>query len=128
MNCNAIQNQAPANAVSRREARTFVPTVDIIETAEEVRLLADVPGADPAGIEVQYDRGRLTLFAPVTPRHEGNSWRLREYGVGDYERSFEVGEQIDPDGIRAELAEGVLTLHLPKLDRAKTRRIEVKPQ
>jgi HSP20 family molecular chaperone IbpA len=126
MTTQALQNTNTCTPVSRCETHTYVPAVDIFETADEVLLLADLPGADAARIDVQFDRGRLTLRAPIEPRHSGNHWLLREYGVGDYERSFEVGEQIAPEGIRAEYAGGVLTLHLPKTERARTRKIEVR--
>ena len=50
---------------------------------------------------------------------------LREYGVGDYYRSFQVSEAIDAGKISAEYADGVLTLHLPKAEAVKPRKIAV---
>ena len=49
----------------------------------------------------------------------------REYGVGDFYRSFQVSDQIDTQKISADLAQGVLTLHLPKVEAAKPRKIAV---
>lgn len=54
------------------------------------------------------------------------SYLLREYGVSDFHRVFEVSENIDVERITAEHADGVLVLHLPKAERAKTRKIDVR--
>jgi HSP20 family protein len=110
------------------ESRTFVPPVDIIETKDEFLLIADVPGASHGSIDVQYERGTLTLSARVTPRgdDETRQYHLREYRVGDYSRTFEVGIGIDAAGIQATVMQGVLTLHLPKSSAAKSRKVLVK--
>jgi HSP20 family molecular chaperone IbpA len=49
-----------------------------------------------------------------------------EYRVGDYQRSFILGDEVDREKIKAELTHGVLRLFLPKADRLRTRRIEIK--
>ncbi len=118
----------PADQPERtRSGYTFVPAVDIIEKDDELLLLADVPGAKAEGIDVHYDRGELTITARVDNRQlESTEYALREYGVGDFVRTFKVGEAIDPAKIEAEVANGVLTLHLPKSEAARTRKIEVK--
>lgn len=107
--------------------RTYVPDVDILEKPDELLLLADVPGARADGIDISYERGLLTIHARVESRQkEDTNFILREYGVGDFVRSFQVGEGIDGGRIQAEYRHGVLTLHLPKLEAAKQRKIKVK--
>ncbi len=60
------------------------------------------------------------------PRYEENkSYLHREYGVGNYERSFEVSDQIDANKITAQIKDGVLTVHLPKAEVVKPRKIDV---
>jgi len=104
-----------------------VPAVDIIEKDDELLLMADVPGARADGIDIQYERGELTITARVQPRQPaGTTYLLREYGVGDFVRTFRVSEAIDASKIEAEVADGVLTLHLPKAEALKTRKIAVK--
>lgn len=119
---------AAANQPERiRNGRTYIPPVDIIEKHDELLLLADVPGAKAEGIDIHYERGELTLTARVDPRQpEPAEWLCREYGVGDFVRTFRIGEGIDPAKIAAEVTGGVLTLHLPKAEAAKTRKIAVK--
>jgi HSP20 family protein len=110
-----------------RTGCTYRPNVDILERENELLLLVDLPGARPDGIDVRFENGTLTLHARVEPRQpENRPWLLREYGVGDFHRSFEVNEQVDGSRISAEFADGVLTLHLPRTPASQPRRIEVK--
>jgi HSP20 family protein len=104
----------------------FSPRVDILETDDELTLVADVPGVKSDDADIRYENGELILHARVTPRHEGVSFASREYGVGDFYRLFAVGETIDADRISAELKNGILTIHLPKTEAVKPRRIAVK--
>ncbi len=110
-----------------RGGRTYVPAVDILEQGDELLLRADVPGARADDIDIQYERGTLTIAARVAPRGDPHrTWVLREYGVGDFVRTFQVGEGIDAQKISAEVRDGVLTLHLPKAESARTRKITVR--
>lgn len=117
----------PSASELTRGAPAFRPDVDISERADELLLRADVPGARAEAIDIHYENGTLTVQARVQPRQpENTTWLVREYRTGDWRRSFELSETIDPAGIRAEYADGVLTLHLPKVQAARPRRIEVK--
>jgi HSP20 family protein len=111
-----------------RGGRVYSPGVDIIESKNELLLIADVPGARPEDVEIDYEQGMLTLHARVEPRRkeEETEWLLYEYGVGDFYRSFQIGEAIDASKIEAEFKDGVLTVHLPKTEAAKPRKIQVK--
>jgi HSP20 family protein len=114
------------SAERTRNGRCYRPNVDILEQADELLVLADVPGAKGQSIDVKFEDGTLEIRAEVTPRHEDEpGYLLREYGVGDYYRSFRISETIDAGKISAEYAEGVLTLHLPKSEAAKPRKIAV---
>lgn len=113
----------------RQTDTTFIPGVDIVELENEYVLRADLPGAKRDDIDVQLDRGMLTLHARVEPRQTAHRTRalLHEYGVGDFHREFKVGDAIDTAGIVAETANGVLTLRLPKAAAARQQRIDVRP-
>jgi HSP20 family molecular chaperone IbpA len=119
------ENQAVSqtNEVTRRDqepsatrARQLPLPVDIYEGADELLLLADLPGVAPEGLTVNYEAPELRI--------EGRR------GTGDtasvYSRTFRVSEQIDPNGISAELAAGVLKLRLAKAAHTKPRKIEVR--
>lgn len=128
MELNTKREGAAAQPEQIRGGRVYSPGVDIIEMESELLLLADVPGVKPDDVDINYEQGLLTLHCRVTPRQDEQQtgFLLREYGVGDYYRSFQIGEGIDAGRIEAEIKDGVLTLHLPKTEEVKPRRISVK--
>jgi len=109
-----------------REGRCYRPNVDIVETANELILYADIPGVSRDGIDINFESGMLTINGKVGGRErEGVNVLLHEYGVGDFHRHFQVSERVDAGKITAEYANGVLALHLPKVEAAKPRKITV---
>jgi HSP20 family protein len=130
MNCQTTM-QKPETATAQpertKQGRTYLPTVDIIEKDTELLLVADMPGVTAENVSINYERGLLTVSGTVAPRQDaGNGFLVREYGVGDFYRSFQVGEGIDAARIEAEMSGGVLTLHLPKRQEVMPRKITVK--
>jgi HSP20 family molecular chaperone IbpA len=127
MATKTLNEQAPATNQGEptRQRKRFRPHVDIVEVGEELRVFADLPGAKPEEIDIHFEKGVLTIRAPVTDRPLAGRPLLHEYGVGDFIRTFEVGEAIDATKITAEYREGVLTLHLPKQNALQPRKIAV---
>ncbi len=127
MRVNNLENQD--NYSKREQTRSccrFQPRVDISESAEEILLKADMPGVLAEDISLDYNNGVLSVYGKVQPRqHDGTDFLLREYKVGDFYRAFEINEGIQADKISAACAEGVLTVHLPKTEMVKARRIQV---
>jgi HSP20 family protein len=116
-----------ASADRAAEAVTFAPNVDILEDAEALVLRADMPGVEPGQVDLRFEGRTLYLSGRATPRlREGAAVHRQEYGVGDYARSFEVPEAVDPAGITAERVDGVLTVRLRKKEAVGSRRIEVR--
>jgi HSP20 family molecular chaperone IbpA len=106
---------------------SFTPPIDIHESAEGLTLEADLPGATENNLFIQLEDNVLSLHARIeSPAPEGARLIHEEYRVGDYERSFILSDEVDRDRITAELKNGVLRLSLPKADRARTRRIEIR--
>lgn len=109
-----------------RSGRFYRPNVDIVERDDELTLWADIPGASAGDIDVSFENGQLTIHARVADRQPADTnYLLREYGTGDFYRTFQVSEAIDANRITAEYSAGVLTLHLPKVEAVRPRRINV---
>lgn len=113
---------APAPATEERWA---IPPVDIRETAEEFVLTADMPGVTKDGLEVTLDATELTLVGRRLGQTPDRTFLHRESRRPSYRRVFEISPEIDAGRISAHIADGVLTVHLPKGEALKPRRIEV---
>jgi len=90
-------------------------------------LEADLPGADEQTLNIQVEDNVLSLRARIEPDlPEGARTIHQEYRPGEFYRSFILSDEVDRARIAAELKNGVLRLILPKAERAKARRIEIK--
>jgi HSP20 family protein len=108
-----------------QERASVAPRVDVYENAEELLVLADVPGIAKDSITIHVDKGELLLEARRSPGATGAEV-LSEFRPVDYHRVFTVPQGIDASKIEAELASGVLRVRLPKSEKQKPRRIEIK--
>lgn len=111
---------------STRNVPIFVPAVDIFESANELTLLADMPGVPIENVDIDLDNDQLTIKGTATAVEEEGTVLLREYSVGDYYRQFTLSNVIDRERIQASMKDGVLKVVLPKAEAAKPRKIEVK--
>lgn len=121
------ENLPEENTEHLSEGRLYTPRTDIYETKDEVVVIADLPGVDETSLDITLEKNILTIRGGVDTRSpQGYSLVYGEYGVGDYLRRFSVSNEIDRDGIEAEIKDGVLHVRLPKAGPAKTRKIEIK--
>jgi HSP20 family protein len=112
---NASIDTAKA-AAPKGPVRELRPAVDIYENADELLMVADVPGASSESVNVRFEAALLTLQAD----------RVSADGrVARYQRAFQIPDSVDPDKISAELENGVLQVHLRKFEKAKVRTIAV---
>lgn len=120
--------ETPVTRVERpSQRREFIPACDIVESKEDLQLFIDMPGAKSESVELDLKNGALTITARVEDRVPADmNFLLREYGIGDFRRSFNIGEGIDANEISAALRNGVLTVTLPKSEAIRPRKIEVK--
>jgi HSP20 family molecular chaperone IbpA len=88
-------------------------------------LCGDLPGVKSEDVDLRFENGQLVIHGKVEPRNEQAQYVYQEYGIGDYHRSFKIGEAVDSTKIAANMRDGVLTIHLPKTDQMKPRRIKV---
>jgi HSP20 family protein len=106
---------------------SFTPPIDIHEGPEGLVLEADLPGAHEQNLTIQLEDNVLSLEARIDSPAPAEARLLHEeYCLGDYRRSFILSDEVDKDRIVAELKNGVLRLVLPKAERSRTRRIEIK--
>ncbi len=120
------KQEALQQAESTRDIPTYIPDVDIYETPDAIVLLADMPGVSPENVEIDLKDDTLTIRGTVGDYGKGENEILIEYGVGDYFREFTLGKSIDQSRIEASMKDGVLKLVLPKIEKVKPRKIEVK--
>ncbi len=105
----------------------FTPAVDICESEGEITLLADMPGVPSDGVTIDLHNDELKVTGEVeTQGSKNETYLLREYETGRFHRHFTLSDRIDQDRIGASMKDGVLRLVLPKVEKAKPRRIEVK--
>jgi len=110
-----------------RPGRIFLPGVDIFETPEALTLVADMPGVPNDKVTLDIKDNHLTISGEITPPlGAGEKLLLQEYYTGDFQREFHLGAIIDQARIQATMKDGVLRLLLPKAEKAKPRKIEVK--
>ncbi len=123
----AETRSAPAEQGMAEPEKFHTPLIDIHEGPDGLVLEADLPGATEEGVVIQLEENVLTLHAHVpSPAPEGARVLHEEYRVADFHRSFILSDEVERSRIAAELKNGVLRLTLPKAERAKTRRIEIK--
>jgi len=117
----------PTVTEQTRPGPVYSPSVDIFEQDDSITVLADMPGVKPQDLEIDLRERVLTLTARVASANGSKeSEVLREYESGTFFRQFTLSETIDQAKIDARLADGVLRLELPKVDKARPRKITVR--
>jgi HSP20 family molecular chaperone IbpA len=117
---NQMQNSRDA---VRTGERFMAPPVDVYETDEGLILLADVPGLDEKSLHVSVDKGVLTIEGRASVASGERFYH--EFSMAGYWRQFQVPDSFDAAQAKAHLKDGVLTLHLPKTEAARPKRINV---
>jgi HSP20 family protein len=112
---------------------TFEPSsleLDVKETDDNVVVTASVPGAKPEDLTVEINKGVLTIRGESKTEHEETkgTWHLQERRVGSVQRTITLPAAVYDDEAKAALAEGVLTVTIPKSDRTPARRVEIEKQ
>jgi HSP20 family protein len=100
------------------------PLADVFETDDAYVVEAEIPGARKDQIDIQLNERELVVSGDITER-EGGRLRRKERRRGRFEYRVYLPGDIDPEGVRAELSEGVLTVVVPKSSTEKNRHIEI---
>jgi HSP20 family protein len=111
---------------SKKNRKVYAPAVDIFETANNILVIADMPGVDEKSVDITIEKNLLTIHGMIESTiHDNLELTFSEYGAGDYQRAFSLSDEIDRSNIKATVKDGVLKLILPKSETIKTRKIEV---
>ena len=105
----------------------WVPPVDILEQADGIRIMAELPGVKPEDVKISVEDNVLTIQGAKQQVAEENTERVHRYErtYGAFERSFTLPPTVDASNIKATYDNGVLTVTLPKVEKAKPRQIQV---
>jgi len=118
-----------AGAASPLGAAILVPDIDITETAHAVRITAEVPGAREADVEVTIDEDTLVIRAvkEIERQEDRQSTHVSERVFGTFQRALALPFRVDPERVEARVANGVLTITLPKTEaQQRARRVQVR--
>lgn len=127
MRANDVTNTPADTPETTTGGRIYRPLSDIVETADGVTLMLEMPGVAVDEVDITLEKRVLTIRGKVHPTApEALQLAYAEYGEGDFERSFTLGDDFDPDKIGAEVSLGVLTVTLPRLAEASPKKIAVK--
>jgi HSP20 family protein len=122
---NRTERTEKRTGASAEHERWFTPEVNIFESKDGYVLEADMPGVNKDGLEVSLEGNTLTLVGRRNEPEFGAHRVYRESREGGFRRVFELDPAIDSAKISARMEQGILTLHLPKADKVKPRKIEV---
>ncbi len=105
----------------------WVPAVDIFEEPDHLRIVAEVPGVKPEDVKITVEDNVLTIKGTKEQVAEEKAEKVHRYErtYGAFERTFTLPGTVNPEAIKATYENGVLTLALPKLEKAKARQIKV---
>jgi HSP20 family protein len=113
-----------------RSQRPWTPAVDILETDNELIIKADLPDVDMKDIHVDIENGTLSLKGErkFESEDKNQGYHRIERSYGSFARYFSLPDTIEPDKVRADYKNGVLTVTLPKKEVARPRSIKVEVQ
>ena len=109
-------------------AQSFNPAVDIVEKDGAYLVTAELPGLSPENIDVQVENDVLTVRGERKSEHEDErgGYRRVERSYGSFARSFVLPKGTRADAIEAQVANGILTVTIPKPEAVSARKVEVK--
>lgn len=109
----------------------WLPPCDIMEDADSVRIVMEVPGVRPEDVKLSLENNVLTIRGEKRQESQDNGERSNrvhryERSYGTFERTFALPNTVDPEKVEASYDNGVLTVALPKAERMRPREIQVK--
>ncbi len=111
--------------INRRERMDRLP-VDVYSTAEELVIIASVPGAEPEDVDISIERDNLHIKVEYKPPLENVDYVFQERLYGTFERTLTLNIPVQTDKAEAVFEKGMLTLTVPKAEEIKPKIIKVK--
>ena len=117
----------PVSWPNAEEVTPWTPPVDILEEPTTIRIVAEVPGIAPKDVTIAVENNVLTMSGTKQQTAEEATDKVRRYErtYGAFSRSFTLPTSVDADGITATYENGLLTVRLPKAEKARPRQIQV---
>lgn len=129
---NSVLDEA-FNAWPSREEKgaltsSWLPACDVFENTDAVKIVAEIPGVLPQDVKLSLENNLLTVRGEKRPQAEERNEQVHRYerSYGTFERSFALPSTVDPDRISANYDNGILTVTIPKAERARPREIPVR--
>jgi HSP20 family protein len=106
----------------------FAPRADVAESDEGYEISLDLPGVAAEDFELELEDGTLTIAGTRKDEtnEEGKTFQRIERRHGQFRRSFALGQDVDPDKVEASYKDGVLRISVPKTEKVRPRKIEIK--
>ncbi|MEO6056805.1 MAG: Hsp20/alpha crystallin family protein [Gemmatimonadales bacterium] len=107
---------------------SWLPACDVFEDQDAVKIVAEIPGVGPEDVKISLENNLLTIRGEKKQQAEEKTERVHRYerSYGAFERTFSLPTTVDPDRIAAAYEQGILTVSIPKAERARPREIPVK--
>jgi HSP20 family protein len=106
-----------------------IPDTDVVESKDEIRVICELPGLSGEDVDISLENNVLTISGEKHEEREDGgadeTYHMSERRWGRFSRSFVLPREVDQERIGAEFDNGVLTVRIPKSEKAKPRRIEI---
>ncbi len=124
-----IRGQQAMGQTPQPPGEYFLPDVDIMEAPNELTIIADMPGVSSEALDVTINDNILTLSGRVTMRIDSAQKTLhQEFSRGDYYRQFRIPREFAAGKVHASLNAGVVTVRIPRDERTRPRKIEIRAE
>jgi HSP20 family protein len=108
----------------------WMPSMDVFETEDEIVAKVELPGIEPGDVEVSVEDSTLTVSGTreFSGEVDEESYHRVERRYGQFTRAIALPQTADTEKVEAHFDKGVLTIEVPKVERAKPKKIEIKAE
>jgi HSP20 family protein len=125
-NEQAVAERSTVETADVVSGAVYTPGIDLREEPDGVELVADLPGVSPDSLNVSVENQVLTIEGRAAwDPPDGYSPVVREFEPGLFRRVLRLSDRLVPDGIAAQLKQGVLHLKIPRREALKPRKIAI---